>query len=116
MIINKTKEVPETAVSMPGAEKVSMRILVGPDHGSDTIIMRSFVVQPGGHTPHHSHDFEHVVRVQRGGGIVLDENGAEHPITVGDSVLVEKNKEHQFRNPGDEPFEFICVILNQDQS
>ncbi len=116
MIINQTKDVPETAVAMPGAEKVAMRILIGPKDGSDTIVMRSFVVQPGGHSPHHSHDFEHVVRVQRGRGIVIDEEGEEHRITVGDSVLVEKNKEHQFKNPGEEPFEFICVILNQDQS
>ena len=46
---------------------------------------------------------------------VLDRDGVEHRISVGDSVLVENNEMHQFKNPGEEPFEIICVILNQDR-
>lgn len=39
MIIKQTRDVPETVVGIPGAENVTRRILIGPEDGSDTIVM-----------------------------------------------------------------------------
>ncbi len=41
MKINNNSELPANEVQMEGADKVRMRILIGPGDGSDNIIMRS---------------------------------------------------------------------------
>ena len=68
MKINKFDEVEESEVQMEGAEDVTIKILVGPEDGSDNIIMRYFKVRPNGHTPLHKHHYEHIVKVEKGKG------------------------------------------------
>lgn len=115
MKVKIEQEIPETFAEEAGANNVTKRILIGPDDGSSKIIMRYFKVLPGGNTPFHTHDFEHVVRVEKGKGIVVDESGREFPISQGHSVFVASGEKHQFKNPNEEPFEFICTILNPDE-
>jgi mannose-6-phosphate isomerase-like protein (cupin superfamily) len=57
-----------------------------------------------------------VVKVEKGRGIVIDEDGRENPVSVGQSLLVKGGEKHQFKNPFDEPFEFLCIILNPERS
>ena len=53
-------------VAMDGVKDTRMEILVGRQHGAPNFAMRHYVVAPGGHTPHHAHNYEHEV-------IVIDE-------------------------------------------
>ena len=115
MIITSYAQTKESAVSMQGAKDVTIRIPLGPECGSENIVMRIFKMAPGGYTPLHTHDFEHLVKVESGMGVVVDKNGNEHEIQPGQFVLVPSNESHQFKNPYPEPFEFMCVILNQDK-
>ena len=46
-----------------------------------------------------------------GAGIVV-EGAVEHPLRAGDVVLVKPNEIHQFRNTGDRPLKFLCLIPN----
>jgi quercetin dioxygenase-like cupin family protein len=112
MIIKHDSEMTPVPVVMEGAAAVSMCIPVGPEDGSHNMIMRLFRIAPGGHTPYHVHDFEHLVRVVSGKGIVTDEAGNTYELSLGQSVFVAPNEKHQFSNPNDEPFEFTCTILN----
>ncbi len=115
MKINRGVDVIEKAMEMDGAEDVTMKILVGPDDGSNNIIMRYFKVLPGGHTPRHTHIQEHIANIQKGKGIVIDNDGNENEVSAGDSIYVPSNEEHQFRNPYDEPLEFICNIMDPEK-
>ena len=108
MIIKKLGDVPFTHV--PGYDQVKKQIVIGPDDGSQEIVMRYFSIEPGGTSPHHSHDFPHLVKIEAGNGIVTDATGNEHQLHVGDYVYVDSNETHQFRNTGSEPFHFICVF------
>jgi len=103
-------------VAMEGAAAVTMKIPIGQDDGSLNMIMRLFCIAPGGHTPCHTHDYEHLVRVVSGRGTVLDESGTVHELVLGQSVFVRPNEEHQFANPFNTPFEFTCTIRNIDSS
>ena len=116
MKIKIEQEIPEAFAEEEGAQNVTKRILIGPDDGSSKIIVRYFRVLPGGNTPFHSHDFEHVVRVEKGSGLVVSPSGQEIPIAPGHSVFVEAGEKHQFKNPNEEPFEFICTILNPHEA
>ncbi len=96
-------------VAMEGASDVSMRMLIGPQDGAATFHMRHFELQPGGHTPHHSHDYEHEVLVLKGRLLACSDAG-EQEVGPRSVVWVPANETHQFRNPFDEPAEFICLI------
>lgn len=116
VIIKNNADVPEVDVPEEGVEHVTQQILIGPDDGSTNIVMRRFCVLSQGHTPFHVHTHEHVVKVEKGRGIVLDEDGRENPVQVGQSLLIQGGEKHQFKNPFDEPFEFLCIILNPERS
>lgn len=85
------------------------RVLIGPDQGAPTFIMRLFTVGVGGFSPYHTHPWEHEVFVLAGEGVVKGCDG-EKPVHAGDFIFVPPNEEHQFLNSGKEPFEFLCVI------
>ena len=116
MIIRHDSEMKFVEVNMEDAEAVSMCIPVGLEEGSQNMIMRLFRIAPGGHTPYHTHDFEHLVRVVSGKGLVIDEAGNSHALALGQSVFVVPNEKHQFSNPSDALFEFTCTILNPDRN
>jgi quercetin dioxygenase-like cupin family protein len=115
MKINNNEEIIAAEVNMEGAKDVKMKILIGSGEESENIVMRHFFIAPGGNTPFHQHNYEHVVKVEKNRGIAVDENGNEHEIKKGQSLFVKPNEKHQFRNPFNEEFEFICIIPNQDK-
>lgn len=96
-------------VQMDGATQTRMRMLVGPEDGAKNFHMRHFEVAPGGHTPHHQHDYEHEILILRGSGTARSEAG-DRPCRAGDVIWVPPNEMHQFMNTGPEPLEFICLI------
>jgi quercetin dioxygenase-like cupin family protein len=92
-----------------GIEGVVKRVLVSPEDGWDGWVMRLFDVEPGGHTPRHSHDWPHINFVAGGSGVlVLD--GEEHPLAAGSYAYVPSNHEHQFRAAPDAPLSFVCIV------
>lgn len=108
MIIKKLQDVPFS--ELHGYEKVGKQIVIGPDDGSNEIILSYFSLGPDGTSPHHSHDFPHLVKIEAGNGMLTDENGLEHQLKKGDYVFISDNEPHHFENTGTEPFDFICIV------
>ena len=100
------------SVEMDGVKDVSMRVLLGREHGMPHFSMRHFVVEPDGHTPHHSHDYEHQVIVLAGRG-EAEQAGEIQSIEPGDVLFVEAGADHQFRNTGEAPMQFVCLVPRQ---
>lgn len=115
MKIKNNGEVSASVVDMEGADGVKMKILIGLNEESDNIFMRQFTIAPDGHTPYHRHNYEHVVKIESNRGIVVDESGNHHEVRKGQSLFVKANEKHQFRNPFNEDFEFLCIIPNPDK-
>lgn len=111
MKVNHHEAIEQQPVEMEGAEGCSVRWLVGEKDGAPTFAMRQFEVAPGGHTPKHSHPYEHEVFVLEGDGVVLD-GDSEHPLQAGDVIFVQPDDVHQFRNTGDRPMKFLCMVPN----
>lgn len=86
-----------------------MEILVGREHGAPNFSMRHIVVAPGGHTPHHSHDYEHEVVVLEGEADVTLGDGV-HRARAGDVLYIPANAMHQFRTAGEAAFRFLCMV------
>ena len=95
-------------VDMEGASGIRMSMMVGASDGAPNFALRSFRVEPGGHSPRHSHDYEHEVVVVGGEGEVLL-GGEYRPIKVNDVVFVPADEEHQFR-AGDNGLRFLCLV------
>jgi len=109
MKIQAAETVEAKPVRIDGAAEVTMRLLIGPAQDAPTFNMRLFEVAPGGHTPCHSHDWEHEVYVLGGAGEVRSPDG-QVPIAASDCVLIPPNEEHQFVNTGDETLKFLCLV------
>ena len=92
------------------APGTTIRWLIDDDHdGAPVYALRLIEVAPGGHTPRHSHPFEHENFVIEGQGRVLV-NGGWHPLKSGDVVFVPGGTEHIYENTGDSPLKFLCGI------
>jgi quercetin dioxygenase-like cupin family protein len=109
MKVNHYEEVDPQTVEMEGAVGCQVRWLVGEPDGAPTFAMRQFEVASGGHTPKHSHPYEHEVFVLEGDGVVLEDD-VEHPLKTGDVIFVKPDEVHQFRNTGDRPMKFLCMV------
>ncbi len=96
-------------ISIEGADGVSKAGLVTSADGAPTAAMRLFELRAGGHTPWHTHDWEHVIYVLEGTGILKTENG-DAEFRTGDSLLVDPNEQHNFTNTGEERLRFLCIV------
>ncbi|MCK4399889.1 cupin domain-containing protein, partial [Candidatus Bathyarchaeota archaeon] len=72
-------------------------------------VMRLFTVGAGGCSPYHTHDWEHEVYVLEGDAVAVSKDG-ETKIGPGSVLLVEPNEVHNFKNTGDKPLVFLCMI------
>ncbi len=109
MKVVQYQQVEAAPVDMEGAVGCQIRCLIGEPDGAPSFSMRQFEVAPGGHTPKHTHAYEHEVFVLEGNGVALEGN-VEHPLSPGSVIFVKPNELHQFRNAGSGPFKFICLI------
>lgn len=91
------------------AKGVTGRVAIGRDDGAPNFCMRMFDLAPGGHTPRHSHEWEHEIFFHAGQGEVFS-NGSWEPVQAGFAVFVPGGEEHQIRNAGDTPLTFLCLI------
>jgi quercetin dioxygenase-like cupin family protein len=90
-------------------KKTTKRLLTKEDEGLANSRMRLFTVEPGGHTPWHKHNWEHENYFVKGKGVLVTED-KELEVEAGMFGYVDSEEMHQFKNPYDEAFEFICLI------
>jgi quercetin dioxygenase-like cupin family protein len=111
MKVEHYEQTPSQTVDMEGSQGCSVRWLLGEKDGTPTFAMRQFEVNPGGHTPRHSHPYEHEVFILEGNGILM-EGDQPHPLQAGDVVFVAPDEIHQFLNNSQKPLKFLCLIPN----
>jgi len=92
-----------------GAEGLSVRWLITKEMGAENFAMRLFEMTPKGHSPRHSHPWEHEVFILEGEGLAYG-GGEEKKFKPGDCIFIPPNEEHQFRNTGAKTLKFLCLI------
>ena len=100
-------------IDHPEVKDVNMRVVIGEDDGAPNFVMRVFTVKPGGHTPWHTHPYEHELFFHAGSGAVRYGDNAETDITPvgpGTVAYVAPDEIHQIRNTGTEDLVFVCLI------
>lgn len=106
--VGKDERVP-TPAQVEGAVGVKVSGMIAASDGAPTAAMRLFEIEPGGNTPWHAHDWEHVIYALEGRGRLRTENG-DVDFEPGAALLVEPNEQHNFINEGNRPLKFLCVV------
>jgi len=88
--------------------KIIRRSLIG-DELKSRFHVRYFEIAPGGQSSFEKHRHEHIVIGIRGKGKVLL-GKKPRKVAFLDVVYVSPNTPHQFLNPFNEPFGFLCVV------
>ncbi len=111
MKITSLDQIPSAPMQMAGAVGVDKQVPLGKADGAPNFSFRAFTIEPGGNTPYHVHDSEHLNYVIQGEGVLVDEAGDFHPVKTGDFALVKPNEKHQYRNLSEtEEFKMICAV------
>ena len=114
MVIRNISNVEKVEVTMEGAANVIRQLPISKADGTPLMSFRVFTVGPGGYTPYHRHEQEHINYVIEGEGALIDENGNEHKLTKGDFALVLPNEKHQYRNTDTKTnFVMICAVRKE---
>ncbi len=109
MKIKRFTDVDATYFDRPEVKGVAARVVIGQKDGAANFWMRVFAISPGGHTPMHTHAWEHEMFVYAGEGEIYG-NGRWHPVRAGNVAFIPGNEEHQIRNPGQEPLIIVCLV------
>ncbi len=109
MKIEKAGNITKEPVEVDGAKSVRIQWLISKEDGAENFAMRMFELQPGGHTPLHTHPHEHEVFIIEGHGIFVYE-GEEHPFEAEHVIFVPGGKEHRFRNTSNSILRLLCII------
>ena len=112
-LVRRGDEVAYDAVD--AAEGLSKGVLIDESDGAPHFAMRRFELAPGAAVPRHTNAVEHEQYVLAG-EYVVGVGDEERAVAPGDALLIPAGVEHWYRNDGDEPGAFICVVPNGDDA
>jgi len=92
--------------------KTTIQVLISSQEGPN-FAMRRFVIKRGGSMPEHTNTVEHEQYVLRGRASISI-NSKTYTVKTGDVVFIPAGAPHWYVNNGDEDFEFLCMIPNQE--
>jgi quercetin dioxygenase-like cupin family protein len=111
MKVTSLDKVHKVRMNMDGARDAFKQIPISSADGTPNFSVRVFTIEPGGHTPYHTHPFEHLNYIIQGRGTLVMEDGAERPVKQGDFVLVLPGEKHQYKNVAeDQALIMICAV------
>ena len=92
------------------APGVTKRTIFGAENGMwEDYVMRHFTLPAGESIPLHTHDWDHLVISLEGHGSVEVE-GEVYDLPSGSWARVKGGRVHSFKNNGEAPFVFICIV------
>jgi quercetin dioxygenase-like cupin family protein len=110
MYVTRLDKIEKTIPSSEGAKGVFKQIPLSRKDGAPTFSFRVFTIEPGGNTPFHQHEFEHMNYVINGEGILVAED-QEHELREGDFALILPGEKHQFKNSSEnQNLLIICAV------
>ncbi len=111
MKITGLDKIEKIKMTMEGAKDVLKQVPLSKNDGSPNFSFRVFTILPDGHTPYHTHSVEHMNYIIQGEGVLVDEAGREHPVKMGEFVLVLPDEKHQYRNASaKDSMVMICAV------
>ena len=109
------EKVKEYTIDEEGVHNVKVKYLLHKGVGAKNLQLRLFKIDVKGYTPLEKHAHEHEVFILRGKALL---RGVSQEIIVGPEsvIFIPSFEEHQFKNIGDEPLEFLCTKETQKET
>ena len=108
-MVGNIKDLKSINMERPDVRHTAMKVLVSPQEGWSSHVMRLVEVGEGGYTPKHSHPWPHINYMMEGEGELMID-GITHHVTPGSYAYVPGQALHQFKNIGKGMFRFICIV------
>ena len=108
MLVKHSHDVPAEKVEQ-GAKNTTIRWLIAEPEGAPNFYMRLFEIEPGGNTPHHSHEWEHEIFILDGEGKLVGDRTALK-VKSGDAVFIPGGETHHLENKGVDIMKMLCLI------
>ena len=102
------------AKNVAAGQETTMQVLISSEEGPN-FAMRKFSMQKGGSMPTHTNTVEHEQYVL-GGRARIGIGEQVYKVGQGDVVFIPEGVPHFYENIGDEPFEFLCIIPNKEDT
>ena len=110
MIIRSLNTVPIEKVSV--GKNTFRQVLIGSDEAPN-FAMRRFIIEPGGEIPNHTNTVEHEQFILNGCAEIGIGDGI-YEVRKNDVVFIPANVPHWYKAIGDESFEFLCMVPNNE--
>lgn len=102
------------AEPIPETDGLKRADLLSEEDGVPSVELRRYVVSPGVSVPKHTNTIEHEQYVLEGEyALGIDET--EHVVGPGDVVFIPAGTPHWYRNDGDSPAEYLCIVPLGDE-
>ena len=88
--------------------EAAVQVLVGPQQGDTSFVLRRFIFGSGGGMPYHTNLVEHQQYVLRGRARIRIAD-AVHDVVADDTLFIPAGVPHSYEVL-EGPFEFICVV------
>ena len=102
------------AKNVAAGKDTTIQVLISAEEGPN-FALRKFSMQQGGGMPRHTNTLEHEQYVLRGQATITIDDDTYH-LKTGDVVFIPEGAIHSYENTGDEPFEFLCIIPNKEDT
>lgn len=108
-MVGNINQLESKIITSPEAKDASIQVLVSPNEGWESHVMRVLEVKQDGYTPKHSHPWPHINYIIEGIGELMIA-GETNKVSAGSYAYVPSDTLHQFRNVGKGVFKFICIV------
>ena len=112
MPIKHSKDV--EAKNVAAGKDTTIQVLISSQEGPN-FALRKFSMQKGGGMPRHTNVVEHEQYVLRGAATITIGEETHH-VKSGDVVFIPEGAIHSYENTGGEPFEFLCIVPNKEDT
>ncbi len=111
MTIKNINNVDKIKFDLEGTKGTAKQLVIGKADAAPFFSFRVITIEANGHSPYHSHSFEHMNYVIEGHGAIVTETGEEREIKKGDFALILPDEKHQYKNKSnEESLVFICAV------
>ena len=102
------------AKDVAAGKDTTIQVLISSQEGPN-FALRKFSMDKGGGMPRHTNAVEHEQYVLNGEATITIGNET-HYVKTGDVVFIPEGAIHSYENRGEEPFEFLCIVPNKEDT
>lgn len=113
MKIKKRNELVREDIADSDAQGVRFYPVITARDGAPNFALRLFELEPEGHTPYHTHEWEHEVYIIEGNGFIIGEI-KKLRVEKNDFIFIEPDEMHQFM-AGEAGLKMLCIVPNKGQ-